>query len=224
MEGLVGVDFTELVNKAISHKATVDSAKRDIRDNLILIQQETDKLNNLSKEYDTSKCAYAYLDKLVKEESGKFIKSLNDTLNYAMEVIFYDCDYSVDIRTEDNDKISIRLKYTNDDGIPVDADIQKCGGGVRTIVGTILQVTMILKYKAEPILFLDESLSQVSSQYLPYLIALLDELAEKNDFKILLITHDTRLENLASIKHKYQVQDGSIKEVLVSGNDTVDTE
>ena len=61
------IDFKELVNKTIEHKAVVDSSKRDIRNNEILIKQEQEKLSNLIRERDLTKFSYDYLDVLVKE-------------------------------------------------------------------------------------------------------------------------------------------------------------
>jgi hypothetical protein len=205
------IDMKDLVTKCIEHKAVLDQSGRDIRDNNIRIDDEQRKLDNLIKEKDLTQFSYDYLDKLVKEESGKFIKNLSDMLNYAVKTIFFDCDYSIEIRTEDN-RTSIRLRYINDEGQQVDADVKDCGGGIRSVLGTLLAVFFIFKYKAEPIYLVDEGFSQISTQYLPPMFELLDELAIKNDLKVLLITHDTRLENLDTIKKLYKVENGYVKE------------
>lgn len=203
------IDFKELTNKAIAHKAVLDAAVMDIHNNKVLIQEEQTKLDNLIHENQVTKFSYDYLDVLVKEESGRFIKSLNDMLNYAFKVIFYDCNYSIDIRvSQESNKATIHLIYEDENGNKVEPDIQNCGGGIRSVCGTILQCAYIFHYKAAPILFLDESLSQISSQYLPTLLELLDELAQKNNLKILLITHDTRLENADTVRNKYRIENG----------------
>lgn len=217
------IDMKDLVTKCIEHKAVLDQSGRDIRDNNIRIKDEQKKLDNLLKEKDLTQFSYDYLDKLVKEESGKFIKNLSDMLNYAVKTIFYDCDYNIEIRTEDN-RTSIRLRYINDDGQQVDADVKDCGGGIRSVLGTLLDVFFIFKYKAEPIYFVDEGFSQISSQYLPQVFGLLDELAEKNGLKVLLITHDTRLENLDTIKRMYKIDNGRAIEEEVKSNASVPVE
>lgn len=206
------IETKDLVNRAIAHQAVVESSERDIRDNQIRIQQETDKLNTLIQENKTTKFSYEYLDTLIKEESSKFIKDLNDMLNFAVKSIFYDRDYSIEIRVEDN-KANIRLKYTDEEGTLIDADIKDCGGGLQTVVGTLIRTYMIYRYKSEPILFLDESLSMVSREYLPNLLTLLDELSKKNDLKILLITHDKRFIDYENVVARYEVKDGVSSEI-----------
>ena len=206
------IDYSEIIRSTISHKAVIEQVDRDIRDNEIKIQEEQKKANFLIKDNKVRKFSYEYLDKLVKDESGKFIKTLNEMLNFAIKTIFYDRDYNIEIRTEEN-KTSIRLKYTDDYGNPVDADIKNCGGGLRTVVATILNIHFIFLYKLEPIYFVDEGLSAVSEGYLERLLALLDELAKKNDLKILLITHDKRFIEYEGSVNKYEVRDGIIKRI-----------
>lgn len=207
------LEFTDILNKAISHKASIDSAKRDVKDNKVLIQQEIAKLEELTRSNQVTKFSYAYLDALVKEESGKFIKNLTDILNYGVQTIFYDCDYSIDIRVSENNKASIHLMYEDENGNKLSPDVQFCGGGIRSVIGLLLQIYCIFLYKAEPILFIDEGLSQVSSDYVPRVFDLLNELAEKNDLKILLVTHDTRFETLDSVKNHYVVDNGRVRDI-----------
>jgi len=213
------VDTKTLLNRAISHKAVVDSSKRDIRDNKERIKDEERKLKNLLDENELTRFSYEYLDKLVKEESGKFIKNLNDMLNYAIKVIFYDCDYSIEIKTEDNSRTSINLKYTDEEGNPINANIKDCGGGVQTVVSTILNLFFIFQYKLEPIYLVDEGFTAISRQYVTLFFDFINELAEKNDLKVLLITHDVRLMELESIKNRYSVEDGKCTKMQTTGNE-----
>ena len=117
----------------------------------------------------------------------------------------------MDIRVTDNNKATIHLIYEDDNGNLVEPDINSCGGGIRTIIGLMMQVFFILLYKAEPIIFIDEGLSQVSSTYLPTMFGLLKELADKNSLKILLITHDVRFTDYAD--KAYKVKDGHVYEI-----------
>ena len=209
----MSVDMNSLLNTAISHQAAVESARRDIADNEILISREESHLQSLTQIRDITKYAHTYLDTLVKEESGKFIENLNTTLDFAFKTIFYDRDYSVKILTEDN-KTAIHLLYTDSSGNPVNTNIRDCGGGIRSIVGILLQIHFLYKYKAEPIIFIDEGLSMISQEYLPIFLDLLDELALKNHLKILLITHDQRFINSSSVSNHYEVRDGEVKKLL----------
>lgn len=215
-------DFSDVVRSAISHKATLDSSRRDVKDNSILIEKKEKELQELNELYRITKQSHSYLDVLVKEESGKFIKRLNDILDYGVKTIFDDCDYSIEIRVSDNDKATIHLVYEDEDGNKLDPNIQSVGGGIRTIVGFLLQVFYIYHYRVEPIIFVDEGFSQISSQYIGNFFSLIKELASKNNLKVLLITHDERFIRYAD--KRYIIQDGSALEIESKDKEVDDNE
>lgn len=206
-------DFSEVLRKAISHKATLDASKRDVKDNTILIGKREEELKNINEIFRVTKWSYSYLDTLVKEESGKFIKRLNEILDYGVKTIFDDCDYSIEIRVSDNNKATIHLVYSDEEGNKLEPDIQSCGGGIRTVIGCLMNVFFIYHYRVEPVLFIDEGLSQISTTYLGNFFSLLNELAIKNKLKILLITHDDRFLQYAT--KRYEIVDHVAKEIKI---------
>ena len=213
------MQFNELVKKAISHKSAIDASTRDIKENEILIGKREKELENVKGIFQTTKFSYSYLDVLVKEESGKFIKRLNEVLDYGVKTIFDDCEYSIEIRVSDNNKAVIHLVYDDEEGNKLSPDIQVCGGGIRTVVGILMQIFFIFHYRLETIVFVDEGFSQVSSQYLPNLFALINELCEKNGLKVLLVTHDPRLLKFA--KTQYEISDGKAIKLAVVQDSSV---
>ena len=75
----------------------------------------------------------------------------------------------------------------------------------------ILQVFYLGYLNQAPVLFMDESLSQVSSEYVPNLMSFIKELARQKGFIFVLVSHDTRIINYAD--KKYQVDQGIVTEV-----------
>lgn len=207
------MNIDELLKKAITHKAVLDTAKKDIANNSIMIQELTTKVKELNKSIIDTKYISNYLDTLIKEESNKFIKNLNGMLDYGVKTIFDDCEYSIEIRVQDN-KATIHLVYDDENGNKLEPDIKNCGGGIRTVVGYLMQVAFITHYRLEPIMFIDEGLSQLSSQYIPNFMELIRMMAEKNSLKVVLITHDDRFIDYAT-KH-YEVKHG--KATLIKGD------
>ena len=69
-----------------------------------------------------------------------------------------------------------------------------------------MQIFFIVHYELEAILFVDEGFSQVSSQYLPNLFSIIQEVTKKNGLKLLLVTHDTRILKYAD--RRYEIQNG----------------
>jgi len=199
------MEFVHVMNQAISHKAKLENIQKDYDDNLSRIMKNQADLSMLIGLYNTTTTALEYLETLIKEESTKFIKKIRDILDYGVKTIFYDEDYSIDIMTVE-DRTSIHLITKDEFENVINPDIKNCGGGIRSCVGIILQLYFLFHYKAEPIIFVDEGFSQVSSQYIPYLMGLLQELSERNGLKILLITHDVRMMSYAD--KVYTVESG----------------
>ena len=202
----------EMLQRSISHKAKLDASRKDVKDNNIMISEKSKELKNLNELSRITKYSCNYLDTLIKEESGKFIKKLNAILDYGVKTIFFDCDYSVEIRVSDKDKATIHLVYDDTDtGVKLEPDIKNCGGGIRTAISTLMQVFYILYFRTEPILFVDEGFSQLSDIYVPRMFGLLNELALKNNFRLLLITHDQRFIQYAN--KRYEIKNGNAVEI-----------
>jgi len=202
-------DSSYIIRKVIEHKALIDSAKKDIHNMEYVVKTKSESLEKLNKLKKDSDFAYEYLDVLIKEESGKFIKHLNNILDYGVKSIFDDCNYSVEIRVSENSKATIHLVYDDESGNKLEPDIKNCGGGIRTVIGCLSQIAFITHYRLEPVLFIDEGLSQLSSQYIPNFMELINQMAIKNGLKILLITHDDRFTSYA-VRH-YEVSKGVSK-------------
>lgn len=196
------------------HKGLLDGTKADIERLRRSIAEKENELILLQQHHKDMDWSYRYLDALVKAESGRFIGRLQEILDYGVKTIFDDRDYRVRIVVEDNKRASIHLVYKDEEGNEISPDIRDCGGGVRTVIGILAQVFSLFNYNVEKLLVIDEGLSQLSSNYLPNLFGLLDELAKENHLKVLLITHDDRMTEYAS--RQYIVEDHKVKEI--SGN------
>lgn len=211
------IDFRPVFNRAIAHKSKLDNYRKDYADNLGKIDKLAGELGYLNALYKDTEYAYTYLEKLINLESNKFIRKIQDLITFALKIIFYDCDYSCDIRVTDKNNATIHLVYEDEDGNVVDPNIKSCGMGIRTVVGVVLQTFFIMHYGAEPIIFVDEGFSAISSSYMPYFMAFLDELVEQKDLKLLLVTHDSRLEAYA--KKIYKIDKG--RSILVKDTTAV---
>ena len=191
-------NLEKLVTSAQRHKGFLDGIQKDILRIRGELAQKEMALEQMQKHLTDMNWCYNYLDLLVKSESNRFITRLEELLDYGIKTIFYDRNYSIRVVVEDNKRVSIHLVYTDEDGNEITPDIKDCGGGVRTVVGVLLQIFFLFHYDSEKILIVDEGFSNVSSDYLPNLFGLIAELAEKNSLRILLITHDDRMKGYAN--------------------------
>jgi DNA repair exonuclease SbcCD ATPase subunit len=215
------VEFSKVLEKVISHKSMLENTLKDYDDNTAKIDRYKLDLNVINEQYRLTELGYEYLERLIHVESTKFIKRLQDLITYGLKAIFYDRpDYACDIRVNDNSTATIHLIQEDDEsGLIIDPEVRNCGGGIRTVVGIIIQIFFIFHYNAEHIIFVDEGFSQVSSKYIPYLMAFLEELAEKKDLIVVLITHDDRLVPYA--KRVYEITNHN-SELITDNTDNTD--
>ncbi len=208
------MEFTHIMNLAIAHKSKIETTRIDYEDNLLKIEELEKKLQITSELYKNTEYASTYLEKVINEESEEFTREVQSVVNLGLETIFFDKDYKSDFRT-DGLSTAIHLVYTNEEGHVVDPDIRSnVGGGVRTVVGTILQVFFINYFEAEPLIFVDEGFSAIDSEYLPYFMGFIEELSNRWGLKLLLVTHDERITSYS--KKVYMIDNGVSH--LVKGN------
>ena len=86
------------------------------------------------------------------------------------------------------------------------------GGGVAAVAGFLLQAVLVLLLpNTTPILFLDESFSQVSEQYRPPLSSFIRELTERTDLQVVLVTHSDEFVTDADRVYRFSQQNGLTK-------------
>lgn len=94
---------------------------------------------------------------------------------------------------------------------PIETDVMSArGGGVATVVGFLLRVVVMLlsKDRQETVLFLDETFSMVSAEYLPNVVEFLRELVDKTDIRIVLVTHQPEFLNAADKRYEFKRVNG----------------
>ncbi len=211
------MDVASMLNSAISYKSKVESMMANYEENLDKIKTHEDQLSSLSDTYKNLEVGYAYLEKLINDESEKFIREVESLLTVALQAIFTDKNYECYIKTDKESTASIHIKYTDEEGNLICPNIRKgVGGGIRTIVGFLLQVFFILQYNAERIIFVDEGFYALSEEYLPNFLDFVQQLIDNKGFKILLITHD-RDRILPFADKVYRIDDG--RSVLIKGGE-----
>ena len=205
-------NYSLYFNKAIQTKSNIE---------LLLKQYEEGKENKLKLELDlkntikkeaTYEEAVDLMKKIVESMSTSQIKHLENLINSALETIFFDRNYSVEMNVTElrnTNNLQILLVEQNDEGEIIKTKLNDNGYGVKSIIGFILQIYFILYHHEYPVLFLDEAFGTLSSQYVPYLKTLMDELAKKYGFIFVLITHDTRFMDIAD--KTYLVDKGNVK-------------
>lgn len=79
------------------------------------------------------------------------------------------------------------VKFSMGEDVPI---LQSYGGGLVTVISVLVRVYVIMSIEGRRVLFLDESLSHLSRDYVPRISKLLRKLSEELGFKILMISQD----------------------------------
>ena len=198
-------------NKAITTKSNIEMLEHQYKESLNEINLTGEELKNLIKKEKNYEYAVDLMKKIIEGMSKSQINHLENIINSALETIFFDRQYSVELvitELRNTNNLQIILNEVLDDGSVIKTKLDDNGFGVKSVIGFILQVYFILYHHEYPILFLDEAFTQLSKQYLPYLKSLISDLADKYGFIFVLITHDTDIMSLSD--RTYLVNQGKV--------------
>ena len=183
------------------------SKKETLKENADELQKKLKEKEEYLKFIKTAKEKYQVAVNELYEES---IVTLQDTLNAALQYIFYDKNYKAKLILEDKrgvKSLSIML-VDEDDNFEVDLK-DGCGQGVRTVISFVLKSYYLLNQNSK-VLFLDEKYSALSVHYVPRFFEFIDKFCEDNDFIIVMISHiDNQIEHADKV---YYLNDGVISE------------
>ena len=210
--------YKELKTRAISNISTINTYKQqlvnvnnDIADLNKSNEDIKNKLHLLSKSLEVMKVCITKL-------SEGHIHHLNTIVNSMLKQVFDDKNYEIEFQLNDNKNgkiLNIILKDIISPDEVVVTDIHDNGGGLQTIVGFILQIYFIIYFKQEHIIFLDEQLSALSSEYIPNLISFMGTLVKEYNFTFVSVIHDKRfidniLDQSSLYIRLYNIEDGRV--------------
>lgn len=192
-------EYNLLSNTLTDKEAELAVIHNSIRDRLKLISDNEVALSILKKMLDISN---------------------NDTINVFSKFIttglrsIFNKDYSIEFVVKDrgnkNKVVEIMFKDGENEAIPIDDAI---GGGVQVIIGFLLQVIILKVFNKRMFILLDESLVQVSKQYLPATMKFIKEMSREHGLVTLVITH-VDLSDYADVS--YEMVNGELKEIYRS--------
>lgn len=161
------------------------------------MSQMAQKVGDLNQKVALHTKALSVLNTLIQTLSTQHINRVQALVTQALQTIFHDRDYRFEIAVSDrgnNSKQAEMFLIEVKDGQVIKSPLRDgVGGGIQSVVGFVLQIFYIEHLGASKVLFLDESLSQVSVQYIEGVAQFIKVLCEQKDFRVVLISHDQRL-------------------------------
>jgi len=182
---------------------------------LVSDTQSRDKLKEdqiaLAAHQEVLQDAIANTKVLIDKLSINTVRSIESFVTQALRTIFFDRDYSFEIRTSDKRNTKYAELYLKEGDNEFSIHNSLIAGGVLTVIGWLLQIYHLNKLRRAPIIFTDESLTAISAEYRPNFFQWVSRLAEVKGLMIVLVTHDNALMEYAD--RTYYVNLGNIKEV-----------
>ena len=192
-------DITDLLIKYRGVQSSIDSTKNSISEidgkiKGLECEKNTLKLCKPIKFSSTLTC-----DISLSNASNSFwyfkkgIRRLEELLTIGLKKIFFDRNYSIQIRVVDKRNTKCVELLLNDNGNLIPVRNANVAGGVLVVIAAIIQVFYIINIPTvSKYLFLDEQFSQVSQQYVGTFMDFIKTLCSETGLSIVLITHDNK--------------------------------
>jgi len=151
------------------------------------MQDEVDRLDVDIATLDKVSSLFKHLLDALLDEKKQEVQEL---VTYGLKTVFTDQDLKFHINIEPKyGSISTSFK-TEMVGVAEGNVLESFGGGVVNIESFLLRIITLFQTKLSPFLFLDETFSNVSEEYVENCSLLLKNLCEKLGLTIFLITHN----------------------------------
>lgn len=179
-------EITNLLIKYRGIQSSIESTK-------ISIAEVESKITELECEKNTLRLCKPIIDDIISKFSDSLLRKLEELLTIGLKKIFYDRDYSLQIKVVDKRNTKCVELLLNDGGNLIPVKNSGVAGGVLVVIATIIQVFYIINLpNVANYMFLDEQFSQVSQQYIDSFIDFIKTLCSETGLSIVLITHDNK--------------------------------
>ena len=186
MDTVLEQDLTDLLIKYRGIQSAIESTSASI-------EEVDSKLNELENNKNTLKLCKPIIDDIINKFSNSLLKKLEELLTIGLKKIFYDRNYSVQIKVVDKRNSKCVELLLNDNGNIIPVKNANVAGGILVVIASIIQVFYIVNIPTlDNLLFLDEQFSQISSQYIDSFMEFIKTLCSETGLSIVLITHDSK--------------------------------
>jgi DNA repair exonuclease SbcCD ATPase subunit len=153
-----------------------------------------------------------------EQEQRAIQDKFEQLISYALALIFGDRfkRFRLNAGVERNQVVlNPTLVFEVDEGVEVTSEIMGAhGGGPSDAIGFMLKLLVIIfngKDKVRPILFLDETFSHLSSEYLPAMASVVKKFVDElgSDLQIVLVTHSPQFADYADVVYRFSLDENT---------------
>ena len=194
-----------------------EQTRRNLRvDNLL------DEIKTKDEELKEAEMASIVMKVLVEDLAESSVKALEKMLSVGVATIFTRKNYEIKIVLGDRGKDKTALIWLVDgDKIGKDGESLRTllykgnGGGLAAVASLMVRVFLIERYDKKKFIFFDESMSELSAEYIDGLVVFLDLLRDDLGYVLPFITHDTRF--MAIADKVYRIRGGKATQDMKYG-------
>jgi ABC-type sugar transport system ATPase subunit len=151
--------------------------------------------------------------KILQEKlTQNHINHITQLINHALSTVFDDeftqYQIRIEVNQQRNNNTAQFYLLTTQQQETTETLLQNNGFGIQSLIGFVLQIYFILQHNQAHILFLDESLTAISTDKLPRLKQFIQQVSQQYDFYFILIAHMESLFDLAD--YTYHVDQGKV--------------
>jgi len=178
--------ITDLLIKYRGIQSSIENVKNSI-------SEVDSRLSILEEEKNTLKLCKPIIDDIISKFSNSLLKKLEDLLTIGLKQIFFDKNYSVQIKVVDKRNSKCVELLLNDNGNLIPIKNSNVAGGVLVVIASIIQMFYIINLDSvDKFMFLDEQFTAISKIYVPQFMEFVKSLCEETGLVIVLITHDDK--------------------------------
>ena len=206
--------YTTLRDRALSIKSKKELSTKNLLNSQTLLNSKIEELKQVKENRLIQESSIKVLNNIIELMSKENIKKVVDIATYALQTIFTDKDYALELEIRElrsKNTCELYLIDSTDKDNIVKSHIKDIGGGVQTVISFVLRIFYIMYYNLNRILFLDEALSAVSIEYIPSLMEFIKSLSEQRGFTFLAVCHDNRFFEYAD--KIYLMKDGVLTDI-----------
>ena len=142
------------------------------------------------------------LKSLLQDLVGENLLSIDKLVTEGLRRVFHD-QVNVTFKSELVERNNqLQISFRTEQGPASGSAMGSFGASVTVVESLLLRIIVVLKMGLAPVLILDESLAQVSDEYLEPVGSLIQSLCKDLGLTILLVTHQHEFQETADVVYK----------------------
>jgi DNA repair exonuclease SbcCD ATPase subunit len=187
-----------LLNRVSQIRTVASQIDQQLKYEESSIHRLTERIKDLESEKVLLVKAVGLIDRCIQVISANGIGKIESIVSDGLRRVFDDPTLTLVVEKKSLARgNAYSLLVQKDGGEPYDP-MKSYGGGVVNVIGLLLRLILIKRFKLAKLMILDEQFNNVSAEYLPTVSALLKTLTDKHGYTILAVTHQPILADAAN--------------------------